>query len=80
MSRQPNAALSPAEVNALRRVGSGLAKFLNPSHRDMLIGMGLVAYNAGGNLVLTEPGRQRIRTEATNGEAMPHARDVQPSA
>jgi len=63
MSRSATATLSPSEINALRRVESGLANFLPPTHRDVLISMGLIAQNFSERLVLTETGRQRLRAE-----------------
>lgn len=63
MPRQQNALLSPAELNALRRVDSGLANFLPPAHKRVLIDMKLVAMTCGGRLVLTEAGRARLKQE-----------------
>ena len=63
MSRSANATLSPSEINALRRVENGLADFLPPTHRDLLISMGLVGLTIGKRLVLTEVGRQRLLDE-----------------
>jgi hypothetical protein len=63
MSRRANAALSPSEVNALRRVDIGLANFLPAAHRDLLISMGLIVQNFSERLVLTEAGRQRLLDE-----------------
>ena len=42
MSRSTPATWS-FEINALRRVENGLANFLPPTHRDVLISMGLIA-------------------------------------
>lgn len=64
MSRNVGAALSPSELNALRRVDHGLANFLPPAHRDVLISMALVGVSGGGHLVVTEAGRQRLLSEA----------------
>jgi hypothetical protein len=76
MSRNPRAALSPGEVNALRRVASGLANFLAPNHRHLLISMGLITLTLGGHLVLTEEGRQRLANVALGDR--PSARPTTP--
>ena len=62
-SRPSTASLSPAEANALRRVSNGLAKHLPDQHREVLLSMNLVAITLGGNIVLTEAGRQRLSLE-----------------
>ena len=66
--RSSIAALSTAEVNSLRRVASGLAKFLPRAHREGLASLGLIAVNGGGRLVLTQEGKQRL-AEVTSGTA-----------
>ena len=63
MSRSPRAPLSPNELSALRRVANGLAHFLDSSHRDVLISMGLASLTLKGNIALTEAGRQRLAAE-----------------
>lgn len=62
-----DAALSPAEVNALRRVGHGLANFLPRAHRDRLVSLRLVTVNGGGRLVLTQVGKERLAEENAGG-------------
>lgn len=57
-----SASMSPAEFNALQRVGNGLAKHLPDRHRAVLLAMKLVAITLGGVIVLTEAGRQRLAT------------------
>ena len=61
--RSPDAALSSAEVNALRRVANGLANFLSVEHRDVLVSMGLIGVTLNGRFVLTEEGKQRLTEE-----------------
>ncbi|MEA2915238.1 MAG: hypothetical protein QOJ15_7319 [Bradyrhizobium sp.] len=61
--RSPKASLSPAEVSSLRRVASGLAKFLSSDARELLMSMGLISLTLGGRLVLTEEGKQRLAAE-----------------
>jgi hypothetical protein len=53
-------ALSPGEVNSLRRVRSGLAKFLPSAHRMRLISLGLITVTGGGRLVLTQGGKEQL--------------------
>jgi hypothetical protein len=67
-TRSSSAALTAAEVNSLRRVDSGLAKFLSSNHRLLLTAMGLVATTGSGHLVLTQDGKQRL-AEETSREA-----------
>jgi hypothetical protein len=62
-TRSSSAALTAAEVNSLRRVNSGLAKFLSSNHRLRLTAMGLVATTGSGHLVLTQDGKQRLADE-----------------
>ena len=62
--RSPNASLSSAEVSSLRRVASGLAKFLSSDARELLMSMGLISLTLGGRLVLTEEGKQRLAAES----------------
>jgi hypothetical protein len=54
------APLSAAEINALRRVRSGLAKFLPGAHRMRLVSLGLIAVTVGGRLVLTQGGKEQL--------------------
>jgi len=61
--RSPKASLRPAEVSSLRRVASGLAKFLSSDARELLMSMGLISLTLGGRLVLTEEGKQRLAAE-----------------
>jgi hypothetical protein len=56
----PNAPLSIGEMNALRRVGSGLAKFLPSAHRMRLASLGLIAVISSGRLVLTQGGKEQL--------------------
>jgi hypothetical protein len=60
VARSPNAPLSPAELNALRRVANGLADVILTSHRELLVSMGLIAVTPQGSLVLTPEGRTRL--------------------
>ena len=62
--RRTNAAMSPIEANALRRVDSGLAVLIAAQHRDRLIRMELVRMSALGRLELTETGKQRLAADA----------------
>jgi hypothetical protein len=62
--RRTNAAMSPIEVNALRRVDSGLTVLIAAQHRDLLIRMELVRRSALGRLELTETGKQRLAADA----------------
>jgi Mn-dependent DtxR family transcriptional regulator len=61
--RSPNTSLSSVEVSSLRRVASGLAKFLSSAARERLISMGLISLTLGGRLVLTEQGKRRLAEE-----------------
>jgi hypothetical protein len=56
----PDAPLSIGEINALRRVGSGLAKFLPSAHRKRLTSLGLISVTSGGRLVLTQGGKEQL--------------------
>jgi hypothetical protein len=67
--RSPNASLSPAEVSSLRRVASGLAKFLSSDARELLMSMGLISVTLRGRLVLTEKGKQRLAKETARQPA-----------
>lgn len=60
VARSPHAPLSPAELNALRRVANGLANAISTSHRELLASMGLIAVAPQGSLVLTQEGRARL--------------------
>ena len=62
--RRTNAAMSPIEVNALRRLDSGLAVLVAAQHRECLIRMELVRMNALGRPELTETGKQRLAADA----------------
>ena len=75
LRRSPNASLSSAEVSSLRRVASGLAKFLSSDVRELLISMGLISLTLGGRLVLTEEGKRRLAEET----ARPLARAQTPN-
>jgi hypothetical protein len=55
-----HAPLSVGEINALRRVGSGLAKFLPSAHRMRLASLGLITVTGGGRLVLTQGGKEQL--------------------
>jgi hypothetical protein len=48
------------EINALRRVGSGLAKFLPSAHRMRLASLGLITVTGRGRLVLTQDGKEQL--------------------
>ena len=67
--RSPNASLSSAEVSSLRRVASGLAKFLSKDARELLMSMGLISLTLGGRLVLTEVGKRRLAEETARKPA-----------
>jgi hypothetical protein len=67
--RTPNASLSSAEVSSLRRVASGLAKFLSSDARELLMSMGLISLTLGGRLVLTEEGKRRLAEETARTPA-----------
>jgi hypothetical protein len=67
--RNPNALLSSAEVSVLRRVASGLAKFLSSDVRELLMSMGLISLTLGGRLVLTEEGKRRLAEETARNSA-----------
>jgi hypothetical protein len=56
----PDAPLSVGEINALRRVGSGLAKFLPSAHRMRLASLGLITVTGRGRLVLTQDGKEQL--------------------
>lgn len=56
----PEAPLSTGEINALRRVRSGLAKFLPSDHRMRLATLGLITVTGGGRLVLTQGGKEQL--------------------
>jgi hypothetical protein len=56
----PHSPLSVGEINALRRVGSGLAKFLPSAHRMRLASLGLITVIADGRLVLTQGGKEQL--------------------
>jgi hypothetical protein len=55
-----HAPLNVGEINALRRVGSGLAKFLPSAHRMRLASLGLITVTSGGRLVLTQGGKEQL--------------------
>jgi hypothetical protein len=57
---RPDAQLSVGEINSLRRVGSGLAKFLPGAHRMRLASLGLITVTGGGHLVLTQGGKEQL--------------------
>lgn len=56
----PEAGLSAGEINALRRVGSGLANFLPSGQRMRLTALGLIATTGSGRLVLTQTGKEHL--------------------
>ena len=62
--------LSLGEINALRRVGSGLAKFLPSAHRMRLASLGLITVTGSGRLVLTQGGKEQLaeREVSSNGD------------
>ena len=64
--RSPSTGLSAAEVNCMRRVANGLARFLPSAHRKRLTSLGLITLNGGGRLVLTQEGKLRL-TEKEGG-------------
>src|SRR5580704_4297936 len=65
----PKASLSPAEISSLRRVASGLAKFLSSVARELLMSMRLISLTLAGRLVLTEEGKQRLAEETARQPA-----------
>jgi hypothetical protein len=67
--RNSNASLSPAEVSSLRRVATGLAKFLSSDVRELLMSRGLISLTLAGRLVLTEEGKQRLAKETARQSA-----------
>jgi hypothetical protein len=67
--RSTNVSLSSAEVSSLRRVASGLAKFLSRDVRELLMSTGLINLTLGGRLVLTEEGKRRLAEEAARTPA-----------
>jgi hypothetical protein len=77
VARSPKAPLSPAELNALRRVASGFADSISTGHRALLVSMGLTAVTLQGSLVLTDKGRARLA--ALTG-AQPPIKRTQPPA
>jgi hypothetical protein len=77
VARSPNAPLSPAELNALRRVANGAADVILTSHRELLVSMGLIAVTPQGSLVLTPEGRTRLAA-LTAGQ--PPIKGTQPPA
>ena len=60
MNRSPRAALSPAELSALRRLAGGLSNFVPKQHRRLLLSMGLIQVNEAGRETLTEEGLLRL--------------------
>jgi hypothetical protein len=64
----PDAPLSIGEINALRRVGSGLAKFLPSAHRIRLASLGLITVTGGGRLVLTQDGKEQLAEREVKGQ------------
>ena len=75
--RSPDAAMSPFEVLALRRVGEGLPGGIKPDHRDLLIRMQLAKVNGRGLLELTEDGRRRLVAETSGSTSPPQVRERQ---
>ena len=75
--RNPHAAMSALEVNALRRVQDGSADLIPQQDRDLLMRMGLVKLNGLGRMKLTEAGRQRLAAERTRA-AGPTAQATNP--
>ena len=67
VSRSPSASLSPAEMNALRRLGSELASSVPTEMRGLLLSMGLVRVNKAGRVKLTEEGKRRLRATGVAG-------------
>jgi hypothetical protein len=64
----PDAPLSPGEINALRRVRSGLAKFLPSAQRMRLASLGLITVTGGGRLVLTQGGKEQLAERAVRAK------------
>jgi len=75
--RSPNAPLSPAELNALRRVANGMADSISIGHRELLVSMELIAVTLQGSLMLTDEGRARLA--GLSGDQPPSKR-TQPTA
>jgi hypothetical protein len=66
--RNPQAAMSPIEVNALRRAASGLAVLISTQHKDLLIRMQLARVNEEARLEITEAGKQRLAADGNPGD------------
>jgi hypothetical protein len=52
--------LSEGEINALRRVSSGLAKFTPSTYRMRLASLGLITLTGNGRLMLTQGGKEQL--------------------
>jgi hypothetical protein len=61
--RNANAALSPTEFAALRRVAGGLINTVVSEHRIVLLGMELIQFDGLDGLSLTELGWLRLERE-----------------
>jgi len=63
--RNPKAALSPAELNALQRVKSGNWLLLSNEQQTLLISMALVTASENGEMVLTDQGKARLSSKSS---------------
>ena len=62
MDRNPNASLSPREVNTLRALKRDLRRAISGEDRKLLLAMGL-AVKGGERIVLSPAGRARLDRE-----------------
>ena len=62
MNRNPDASLSPQELMSLRRVGLDSRQPIPATHQYLLASMNLIR-SVAGVLIVTDQGRQRLRTE-----------------
>lgn len=60
--------LSEGEMNALRRVSSGLAKFLPSTYRIRLASLGLITRTGSGRLVLTQGGKEHLAEQVVTAK------------
>ena len=69
MSRSPRAALSPAELNALRRLLDQSTNIIPQERHKVFISMGLARVNKVGRIKLTEQGLRRLGKEENVSQA-----------
>jgi hypothetical protein len=60
-SRSPAAALSPAELTALRHIAEGRTTEVDADHLQVLLAMGLADLDPDGGALLTTDGQRRLR-------------------